>query len=184
MIVQLASDSLTTVVPPTLTTSCPLQVPLALALPLKVALTASPVVVFPVQVTVPDADFPLGSALRSAVQSGPLASVTPASASEVVIADSTDFSNAVSRAVSIWPDAVTVGLGLPRVGPGVGLVPEGLLAAGVPDGAGVAPAEVGVIALGLAAGVLWPPQATSNETVAPAASASRRPARSLDTVRH
>lgn len=110
VMVQLANDSLTTVVPPTFTTSCPLHVPFALALPVNVALTASPVLVLPVQLTVPDADRPSALALRSAVQSGPLESVTPTSLSDEVIAASTELANAVSRDFSIWPDALIVGL--------------------------------------------------------------------------
>lgn len=134
VIVQLANDSFTTVVPPTLTTSCPLHVPFALALPVKVALTARPELVLPVQLTVPDADLPSALALRSAVQSGPLDSVTPTSSKDEDIAASTELANAVSRDFSIWPDALTVGLGRPRVGLAVALGDwAGFVAGGVGD---------------------------------------------------
>lgn len=168
---QLLTDSLTTVAPPTFTTSWPLQVPFALALPVNVAFTVSPVVVLPVQVTVPEADLPSALALRSAVQSGPLESVTPASFSEAVIADSTALSSAVSRAASAWPDGVAVELGRPRVGlAGVAGVAAGG-GVGVTDAAGGFDVITGVV--GLETGAAWPPHPL-NRTNVPAAARPRR----------
>ena len=168
MIVQLANDSLTTVVPPTLMTSCPLQVPFALALPVKVALTASPVLVLPVQLTVPDADLPSGLDLRSAVQSGPLANVIPASFKDVVIAASTELAKAVSRDFSIWPDALTVGLIRPRVelapvlGDWAGFVAVGV---GEMDGADVADEfDAATELVGLLVWPAWLPHAERSAT--------------------
>jgi len=97
---QLLSDSLTTVCPPTLTTSCPAHTPPALIDPVKVPLTASPVVDLPVQVTVPAAEWPDGSNFRSAEQSGPEDSLMPLSESVVVIAFSMEDSRVASNAAS------------------------------------------------------------------------------------